>query len=82
MARISLELMEGEKGPTKAKQLHKTADLVVFITDGVANPEIMKAADQESAANTVKILHHAKWWQAQDEPPMQKVATTVIFVII
>ena len=82
MARISLELMEGEKGPTKAKQLHKTADLVVFITDGVANPEITKAADRELAVNIMKIPYHAKWWQAQDEPPMQKVATTVIFVII
>ena len=82
MAQIFLGQMEGDKSPTKAEQLHKTADLVIFITDGVANPEIKKAADQESAVNTVKILHHAKWWQAQDEPPMQKVATTVIFVII
>lgn len=82
MARISLEQTEGEKGPTRAEQLHKIANPVVLTTDGVANPEIMKAADQESVVNTVKILHHAKWWQAQDEPPMQKVTTAMIFVII
>ena len=53
--------MEEEKSPTRVEQLHKTADLVELISDGVANPEIMKAADQESAVNTVKILRHAKW---------------------
>ena len=82
MARIFLEQMEEEKSPTRVEQLCKTADLAVLTTDGIANPEIMKAADQESVINTVKIPHHAKWWQAQDEPPMQKFATTVIFVII
>ena len=61
MAQISLQKMKREKGPTRAEQLHKTADLVVFITDGVANPETMKAADQESVVNTLKILRHARW---------------------
>ena len=40
MARIFLEQMEGEKGPTRAEQLHKTADLAVLTTDGVANPGV------------------------------------------
>ena len=61
MARIFLERMEGEKGSTRAVQLFKTADLVELITDGVANPETMKAADQESVVNAVKILRHARW---------------------
>ena len=61
MARIFLKRMEGEKGPTRAVQLHKTADLVELITDGVANPKTMKAADPESVVNTVKILRHARW---------------------
>ena len=82
MARIFLDQIEEEKSPTRAEQLCKTADLAVLTTDGVANPEITKVADRESAVNIVKILYHAKWWQAQDEPPMQKVATALISVII
>ena len=62
--------MEEEKSPTRAEQLRKTADLVVHTIDGVANLEIMKAADREPAINIVKIPYHTKWWQAQDEPPM------------
>ena len=61
MAQIFLERMEEDKGPIRAVQLHKTTDLVELITDGVANPEIMKAADQESVVNTVKILRHPRW---------------------
>ena len=60
-AQIFLEWMEEEKGPTRAVLLHKTVDLAELITDGVANPEIMKAADQESVVNTVKILCHPRW---------------------
>ena len=82
MARIFLCRMEEEKSPTKAEQLRKTAELAVLTTDGVANPEITKATDREPAVNIVKILYHAKWWQAQDEPPMQKVATAMISMII
>ena len=74
--------MEEENSPTRAEQLCKTADLAVLTTDEVANPKITKATYREPAVNIVKILYHAKWWQAQDEPPMQKVATAVISVII
>ena len=82
MVRIFLGRMEEEKSPTRTEQIRKTIDLVVLTTDGVSNPEITKAVDRELAVNTVKILQHAKWWQAQDDPPMQKVTTAVISVII
>ena len=82
VARIFLSRMKEEKSQTKAEQLRKTADQAVLATEGLVNHETMKAADQEPALNIVRTLHHARWWQAQDEPHMQKAAITVISMII
>ena len=82
MTRIFPSQIEKEKSLIRVEQSHKTADQVVLAIDGVANPKITKAADQEPAINIVKIPYHTRWWQAQDEPPMQKVATAMISMII
>ena len=60
MARIFIGQMEEEKITTKAEQLCKIANLAVLEIDGVASPEITKAADREPVVNIVKILYRAK----------------------
>ena len=74
--------MEEEKSPTRAKQLCKTADLVVHATNGVVSPKTMGAAIQEPTVLVWKTLYHARWWQVLVTFPIMKVAITVTYVII